>query len=145
MRTIADYGENRGENILKRALQIVGLAAVLTLLAPLVLVPKGWAQETNVTREGGAWGQEIKGSLAGVKVLRVKVDMGSVVVRGGQQQGINYVVHTNYKTSSEQDARRQFEQYKISAWVKGDTAWIVGDWQGDKQPRHFSGNFAVMV
>ena len=103
------------------------------------------AQESHISREGGTWGQEITGSLAAVKTLHVKVDMGSVVVRGGQQQGINYVVHTNYKTSSEQDARRQFEQYKITAWVKGDTAWIVGDWQGDKQPRHFSGEFSVMV
>ncbi len=127
-------------SILKRSLHIVGLAGALALLAPLVL-----AQESHISREGGIWGQETTGSLAGVKILRVKVDMGSVVVHGGQQQGINYVVHTNYKTSSEQDARHQFEQYKISAWVKGDTAWIVGDWQGDKQPRHFSGNFSVMV
>jgi DUF4097 and DUF4098 domain-containing protein YvlB len=125
---------------LKRALQIVGLAGTLALLAPLAL-----AQETHVSREGGAWGQEITGSLAAVKILRVKVDMGSVVVRGGQQQGINYVIHTHFGNSSEQDARRQFEQYKVTAYVKGDTAWIVGDWQGGRRPRHFSGEFSVMV
>jgi len=126
--------------ILKRALQFVGLASVLALLAPLAL-----AQETHIIREGGAWSQEITGSLAAVKVLRVKVDMGSVTVRGGQQQGINYVVHTRFGNSSEQDARRQFEQYKISAYVKGDTAWIVGDWQGGRHPRHCSSEFSVMV
>ena len=71
--------------------------------------------------------------------------MGSVVVRGGQQQGINYVVHTRFGNSSEQEARRQFDQYKVTAYVKGDTAWIVGDWQGERQPRHFSGEFSVMV
>jgi DUF4097 and DUF4098 domain-containing protein YvlB len=125
---------------LKRALQIVGLSCTVALLAPLVL-----AQETHMSREGGTWGQEVSGSLAGVKILRVKVDMGSVVVRGGQQQGINYVVHTNCKNSSEEDARRQFEQYKISAYVKGDTAWIVGDWQGGRRPRHFSGEFSINV
>ena len=125
---------------LKRALQIVGLAGVLALLAPLVL-----AQEAHVTREGGSWGQEITGSLAAVKNLRVKVDMGAVVVHGGQQQGINYVVHTRFGNSSEQDARRQFEQYKITAYVKGDTAWIVGDWQGGSRPRHCSSEFSVMV
>jgi DUF4097 and DUF4098 domain-containing protein YvlB len=130
---------------LKRALQIVGLAGMLALLAPLVFVPRGWAQETHVTREGGSWGQEISGSLAAVKNLRVKVDMGSLVVRGGQQQGINYVVHTRFGTSSEQEARRQFEQYKITAYVKGDTAWIVGDWQGGRQPKHCSSEFSVMV
>ncbi len=125
---------------MKRALQFVGLASVVALLAPLAL-----AQETHIIREGGAWSQEITGSLAAVKVLRVKVDMGSVTVRGGQQQGINYVVHTRFGNSSEQDARRQFEQYKISAYVKGDTAWIVGDWQGGRHPRHCSSEFSVMV
>jgi DUF4097 and DUF4098 domain-containing protein YvlB len=125
---------------LKRALRIVGLAPVLALLAPLVL-----AQETRVIREGGTWGQEITGSLAAVKNLRVKVDMGSVIVRGGQQQGINYVVHTRFGTSSEQEARREFEQYKITAYVKGDTAWIVGDWQGGREPKHCSSEFAVTV
>ena len=103
------------------------------------------AQESRVSREGGSWAQETTGSLAAVKNLRVKVDMGTVVVRGGQQQGINYVVHTRFGTSSEQEARRQFEQYKVTAYVKGDTAWIVGDWQGGHHPRHFSGDFSVMV
>jgi DUF4097 and DUF4098 domain-containing protein YvlB len=123
---------------LKRSPQFVGLI-VLALLAPLAA-----AQETHVSREGGAWGQEITGTLAGVKNLRVKVDMGSVVVRGGQQQGINYVVHTRAYTSSEEDARRQFGSFKVSAYVRGDTAWIVGDWQGGR-PRKFSGDFAINV
>lgn len=129
---------------LKKALQVVGLATVLALLAPLSFV-QSQAQESRVSREGGSWAQETTGSLAAVKNLRVKVDMGSVVVRGGQQQGINYVVHTRFGNSSEQDARHQFEQYKVTAYVKGDTAWIVGDWQGGRQPRHFSGEFSVMV
>jgi DUF4097 and DUF4098 domain-containing protein YvlB len=120
------------------------LAIVLALLAPLSFV-QSQAQESKVSREGGSWAQETTGSLAAVKILRVKVDMGSVVVRGGQQQGINYVVHTRFGTGSEQEARRQFEQYKVTAYVKGDTAWIVGDWQGGRQPRHFSGEFSVMV
>jgi DUF4097 and DUF4098 domain-containing protein YvlB len=124
---------------LKRSPQFVGLACMLALFAPLAL-----AQETRIAREGGAWGQEVTGSLAAVKNLRVKVDMGSVVVRGGQQQGINYVIHTRSFTSSEQDARRQFESYKITAYVRGDTAWIVGDWQG-KHPHKFAGDFTINV
>jgi hypothetical protein len=130
---------------LKRTLHIVGLAGSLALLASLAVVPAGWAQETHISRDGGAWGQEITGSLATVKNLKVKLDMGSVVVRGGQQQGISYVIHTRFGNSSEQDARRQFDQYKVTAYVKGDTAWIVGDWQGGRRPRHFSGEVSVMV
>ena len=130
---------------MKKALQVVRSAAVLTLTATLGFLWPSQAQETRVSREGGSWAQEVTGSLAAVKNLRVKVDMGTVVVRGGQQQGINYVVHTRFGTSSEQDARRQFEQYKVTAYVKGDTAFIVGDWQGGRHPRHFSGDFSVMV
>jgi DUF4097 and DUF4098 domain-containing protein YvlB len=130
---------------LKRSPQMVGLAAVLALLAPFALTALGLAQETHISREGEAWGQEITGSLAAVKNLRVKVDMGSVVVRGGQQQGITYIVHNRFGASSEQDARREFEQYKVTAYVKGDTAWIVGDWQGSRHPRYCSSEFSVMV
>jgi DUF4097 and DUF4098 domain-containing protein YvlB len=123
---------------LKRSLQI-GLASLLAMLAQLAL-----AQEVHVSREGGGWRQEITGTLAAVKNLRVKVDSGSVIVRGGPQQGINYVFHTMLRTSSEQEARHQFDQYKVTAYVKGDTAWIVGDWQG-RQPRHCSEEFSIMV
>ena len=134
------YREREGEVvILKRAPQIVGWFCMLAVFAPVAL-----AQETQVSREGGAWGQVVTGTLTAVKNLRVKVDMGSVVVRGGPQQGINYVVHTRAYTSSEQDARRQFESYKITAYVKGDTAWIVGDWQG-RHVHRFSGDFTINV
>ncbi len=130
---------------MKRALQIVGLAAVLALYCPAGMVPPALAQDARVTREGGDWVQEVTGQLNAVKILRVKVDMGSVVIRGSQQPNINYIVHTRYGNSSEQDAKRQFEQFKINAYVKGDTAWIVGDWQGGHRPRHFWGEFNINV
>jgi DUF4097 and DUF4098 domain-containing protein YvlB len=124
---------------LKYPPQFVRLLLVLSVLASLA-----GAQETRVTREGGAWAQEVTGMITGVKNLRVKVDMGSVIVHGGQQQGIKYVVHTRSYTSSEQEARRQLESFKVSAYIRGDTAWIVGDWQGGR-PRKFSGEFAINV
>jgi hypothetical protein len=125
--------------ILKRWRQIIGLGCALGLLAPWAL-----AQEPRISRDGGSWNQEITGTLAGCKNLRVKLDMGSVVVRGGQQQGIDYVVRTRSRSSSEEDAKRQFGAYKVSAWVKGDTAWIVGDWQG-KSSNHMSGEFKINI
>jgi hypothetical protein len=68
--------------------------------------------------------------------------MGSVVVHGGQQQNISYVVH-GHSVPSERDARRQLG-FKISAYVKGDTAWIIGEWEGGR-PRRFSGEFVVEI
>ncbi|MBZ5706707.1 MAG: hypothetical protein LAN63_15265 [Acidobacteriia bacterium] len=110
----------------------------------LLLVPLAAAQQTRVYREGSNWAQEITGSLATVKNLRVKVDVGSVRVEGGSSQGINYVIRNRAYTSSEDKARKEFDSYKISAYVKGDTAWIVADWQGES-PHRFSGDFSVNV
>lgn len=115
------------------------LVAVLLLGSALAA-----AQQTRVFGDGGNWTQEITGSLAAVKTLRVKVDIGSVRVDGSSEAGISYVIHTRSYSSSESKARREFDAYKISAYVRGDTAWIVGDWQGGR-PHKFSGEFNVSV
>ncbi|MFZ0816308.1 MAG: hypothetical protein WAM78_12365, partial [Candidatus Sulfotelmatobacter sp.] len=81
---------------MKRSPQFVSRICLLALLAPLAV-----AQETHIAREGDAWAQEISGSLAAAKTLRVKVDVGSVIVKGGSQAGISYTVHTRSYTSSE--------------------------------------------
>lgn len=139
---------------MKRSPQFVRLLGVLAILAPLAL-----AQEKPISREGGTWSQTLTGSLAGVKILRVKLDMGSVMVRGAQQAGVNYTLHMHSCVSSEEDARREFQAYKVNAWVKGDTAWITGEWQGVHRirvggarltidtgsQRKFSGEFAISV
>ena len=119
--------------------QLSKFVAVLSLILPLAS-----AQQTRVYGDGGNWTQEITGSLAMVKNLKVKVDIGSVRVEGGSQQGINYVIRNHSYSGSEDRARHEFENYKISAYVHGDTAWIVGDWQGGR-PHKFSGDFVVNV
>jgi DUF4097 and DUF4098 domain-containing protein YvlB len=122
---------------LKRSPQFASLF-VLALLAPLAL-----AQETQMSRESGAWSQAMSGTLAAARNLRVKVDMGSVIVHGGPRQEINYIVHS-HSNSSERDARRQFGSFKINSYVKGDTAWIVGEWQGGRL-RRSSGEFVIDI
>jgi hypothetical protein len=127
-----------GRHMLNNTLKFVA-AMALSLLAPLA-----GAQAGRVYSEGGNWAQEITGSLSGARNLRIKVDTGSVRVEGSAQQGISYVVRNRANTPSEENARREFNQYKISAYVRGDTAWLVGDWQGGK-PQKFSGEFVVKV
>ena len=110
----------------------------------LLALPLASAQQSRVYGDGGNWTQEITGSLAVVKNLKVKVDIGSVRVEGGSQQDISYVVRNHSYSGSEERARREFDSYKISAYVRGDTAWIVGDWEGGR-PRKFSGDFVINV
>jgi len=126
---------------LRQVFRVASIGMLLTALASLAL-----GQETRVFRESGNWVQEITGSLGAAKTLHVKVDMGSVRVEGGSQLGVSYVIHSRAYTSSEQQARRDFELYKISAYSKGDTVWIVGDWQGGRnRSRKFSGDFVISV
>ena len=117
------------------------LSKVVAVL--LALLPLAVAQQSRVYREGGNWTQEITGTLAAAKNLRVKVDVGSVRVEGGSQN-ISYTIRTHAYTSSEEKARQEFDAYKISAYLRGDTAWVVADWQGGR-PNRFSGEFVINV
>jgi DUF4097 and DUF4098 domain-containing protein YvlB len=119
--------------------QLYKLGAVL-----LAILPLARAQQTRIYGDDGNWTREITGSLAAVKNLRVKVDIGSVRVEGGSQPGINYVVRSHSYSGSEEKARHQFDAYKITAYVRGDTAWIVGDLE-DSRPHKFSGEFVINV
>jgi DUF4097 and DUF4098 domain-containing protein YvlB len=110
----------------------------------LLILPPATAQQTRVFGDGGNWTQEITGSLTGVRNLRVKVDVGTVKVEGGSQPGVSYVIRNHSYTSSEARARREFDSYKITSYVRGDTAWIVGDWEGGR-PHRFSADFVINV
>ena len=114
------------------------------IAALLLILPLANAQQTRVSREGGGWVQEVSGSLTAVKTLHVKIDVGAVRVEGGSKQGIDYVVRNRSYNSSEDKARREFDNYKVSAYVRGDTAWIVGEWQVGRSHK-FSGDVRVDV
>jgi DUF4097 and DUF4098 domain-containing protein YvlB len=112
---------------LKQAIKLAGVGVVVAALASLAL-----CQQTRVYREGGNWIQEVTGDLGAAKNLRVKLAAGSVRVQGGPQSGITYTIHRKAYTSSEQQARRAFESHRVSASVKGDTAWIVAESNGGR-------------
>jgi DUF4097 and DUF4098 domain-containing protein YvlB len=127
---------------LKKAPKIV---ALMLLLLPLAVAQEVRPDEqTRVYQENGKWSRQITGSLAAAKNLRVKVESGVVRVVGGSQPAINYVISNHSYASSEDKARREFESYKISVSVRGDTAWVVGEWQGSR-PHRSSSEFVINV
>ena len=113
--------------------------AVCALLAPVAA-----AQQTNIHQDGGGWVQDVSGSLQKVANVRVKTDIGSVHIVGSSQGNINYQIHNRVNNSSEDNAKHQFDSFKVSAYVRGDTAWIVAEWEGG-QARHFGSNFEIQV
>jgi DUF4097 and DUF4098 domain-containing protein YvlB len=126
------------ESSLRHAIKFAGTAVVVAALASL-----GLGQEVRVYREGSNWVQEMTGDMGAAKNLRVKLTSGSVRVQGGAQAGITYVVHRRAYTSSEQQARREFETYRVSTSVKGDTAWFVAESGG--RDRKCSDDFVITV
>jgi hypothetical protein len=102
------------------------------------------AQQSSVQKEGNYWTNVVNGSLSGVHVLHIKVEVGSVHVQGGSSQGISYVIRNKSYESAEDRARHQFETYKVNSYVKGDAAWITGEWEAG-HPRKFSSEVNVTV
>jgi len=123
---------------LKQAIKLASIGAMVATLASLAL-----CQEARVYREGNNWVQEMTGDLGAAKNLRVKLASGSVKVQSGSQAGITYVIHRRAYTSSEQQARREFESYKVNTFVKGNTAWIVAESNG--RDRRCSDEFVINV
>jgi DUF4097 and DUF4098 domain-containing protein YvlB len=123
---------------LKQAIKLASIGVVMMTLASLAL-----CQEARVYREGSNWVQEMTGDLGAAKNLRVKLAAGSVRVQGGSQAGITYVIHRRSYRSSEQQARREFESYRINTSVKGDTAWIVAESGG--RNRRCADEFVINV
>jgi DUF4097 and DUF4098 domain-containing protein YvlB len=112
--------------------------------AVLLVTPLALAQQTRVYNESGNWTQEMTGTLANARNLRVQIESGVVKVNGGSQQGISYSIHSQAPAASEDKARRVFDSYKISAVVRGDTAVITAEWENGR-PHKFNGEFVVNV
>jgi DUF4097 and DUF4098 domain-containing protein YvlB len=116
-------------------------AGVLAILAGSLTVAQ--AQQSRVYREGNSWVEERTGTISAAKNLRVRVAVGSVRVQGGAS-AISYVIRSRVQTGSEESARKMFEQYRINAGSRGDSAWITGEWPG-RGPRKFSGELILEV
>ncbi len=121
------------------------IVALMLLLSSLAVAQEARPDEqARIYQDNGRWSRQITGSMAAAKNLRVKVDSGVVKVVGGSQQTITYVISNRSYASSEEKARREFEAYKISAYVRGDTAWVVAEWEGSR-PRRSSSEFVINV
>ncbi len=118
----ADFQEVRAEfggvvkSISKSRKGVVGgIAAVAMLLA--MSVP-GWAQP-QMSRDGSTWVETDSGTLPSAKTLRVSADVGSVTVETGGQ-AFRYTVRKRSFSSNEQEAKRLFENIRISTGREGD-------------------------
>jgi DUF4097 and DUF4098 domain-containing protein YvlB len=109
----------------------------LNIAAGLVLV----AQFATAQENHGASSHDVSGALSGAKNLRVTVEAGTVRVEGTDQSDIKYALHNH---GSDEKERRDSENYHVTGSVRGDTAYIVAEFEGGKSHR-FSGDFSITV
>ncbi len=122
----------------KSGMGVVARIAVVAMAFAATLPAWGQAQ---VTREGSSWVETTSGALPQARSLRVNADMGSVrIVTAGQ--GFRYTVRKrSTSSSSEQEARRQFDSIRVSAMKEGDAAAL----RLSASQRHMNGRFNVDI
>jgi DUF4097 and DUF4098 domain-containing protein YvlB len=124
---------------LKRHTQL----ATVLVFAAITAMPM-LAQNSRVFREGNAWVEEITGSLPQVRNLKVVTEIGSINVNGGSNNEITYTIRKRSNTSSEDAARRAFQQFSVSATRRGDYAVFEGSSEGGRG-RRFDVQFILNV
>ncbi len=113
------------------------------MLAVLALSSSLWAQQSRVYRDGNSWVEESSGTLPGARELRVTTDLGSVQVQGNAAR-VSYLVRKRSFAISEEGARRQFDQLRISANKLGDAIALEGKMKV-KTLERFGAEFIVQV
>ncbi len=116
--------------------------AAIAVLAAAVAVPL-CAQQSRVFHEGNAWIEETTGAMPPGREVRVNTDMGSVQVQGNSPN-VTYVIRKRSFASTEEAARRQFEQLHISVARTAQRNSIEGRLLGRNLNR-FNAEFVVQV
>ena len=117
-------------------------AAAAAFLAMAVAIPL-WAQQSRVYREGNSWVEEITGTLPASRQVRVTTDLGSVQVQGSSPR-VTYVIRKRSYAPSQEAARRQFEQMRVSAIKNAEGAFIEGRLTNRNLAR-FNAEFVVQI
>lgn len=116
--------------------------AAIAFLAVAVAAPL-LAQQSRVYREGNAWIEETTGKMPPGREVRVNTDMGSVQVQGNSPN-VTYVIRKRSFAGSEEAARQQFQQLRISVVKTGKRDSIEGRLLNRNLSR-FNAEFVVQV
>ncbi len=123
--------------IAKSALLFCASLALLAIGVPL------WAQAPRVYRDGNSWVEEVKGTLPPARELHVFTDIGSVQVQGNSPR-ITYLIRKRSYAPTEELARRQFDQFRVTDGKTGETDAIQGKITS-KQLARFGTEFIVQT
>jgi len=96
-------------------------------LVSLTIVLSAYAaEETKVTRAGSFWIQTITGSEPAPAGGRLQIStQGSVTLRGGPDNQVQYTVTRRSKAKNEAEAKQLLQQVKLKLTRRGDLTSIT--------------------
>lgn len=114
---------------------MIAIRKQLTLpLLMLALAASGVAQtegaSSKVYRDGSCWVEETTGTLPNSRYIKIHTDAGSVNVTGNQQSNITYTIRKRVSASSEESAKRMFENLRVLANHQSEAAVFGGEGGG---------------
>lgn len=112
------------------------------MLAMAAAIPL-WAQSSRVFRDGTSWVEETSGVLPAGREFRAITEIGSVQVQGSSAQ-VSYAVRKRSYADTEEGARRQFEQLRVSVSKAGDAVVLEGRVTGHTLNR-MTADFVVQI
>src|SRR5215831_19233853 len=78
---------------------------------------------------GNEWVQEVHGTLAPARTIKVFATLGSIRIQGGPQKNITYMAREHVRGVSEEAARRSLTRLKFTAG-SGSMAWLKAECDG---------------
>ncbi len=108
----------------------------------------GWAQTqqpAKVYQQGPDWVEEFSGFAPLSHVVKVMMSVGAIHLEGGGQEQINYTVRERCVRSTQEAARKIFDQFRVFSARKADATVIEGDWMGGKDSSELSADVFVQV
>jgi hypothetical protein len=97
----------------------------LCALAALGLAAPALSQQSRMYQDQSGWVQERVGNVPAATTLVVKMDVGSVIVRGTERKLIFYRLRIRAHSGATIAARQQFERCKFSAANNGKTVTLM--------------------
>jgi DUF4097 and DUF4098 domain-containing protein YvlB len=85
---------------------------------------------SKIYRDGSCWVEETTGTLPASRIVKIHTNAGSVSVTGGSQSNITYIIRKRVSASSEESARRLFENLRVIAGRQGEAAYFGGEGGG---------------
>lgn len=90
-------------------------------------------QPSKFYQQGSQWVEEFSGFAPLSHVLRVMMQVGAIHVEGGTQEQISYTIRKRCVRSTQEAARKIFDQFRVFTARKPETTIIEGDWVGGKE------------